>query len=127
MPVLEPPTLPTVPHTPYEDLTHPERIEILRPALAQAADLVSYADQVAAVKRALAERLLAEPVPPTPVELRARELIAGTVSGTGRSVPPLDRVAAARALIAEARAFRRDARRYRWRIALRLAEAEEGV
>lgn len=133
-----PPSLQPPPSIAYDELPREEKLEFLQEQLRRATELVAFTDELAAVNKRLADQLAHGSVIPSPESRRARELIEGVErelgmsddSATNAVVDPLEAarqrgILLARRLLASARAARRDSRRFRWRVARRLAELEE--
>jgi hypothetical protein len=110
----------------------------LNEQLHRATELVAFSDEFAASSKSLADQLAQGLVVPSPRSVRARELIAeverelgvsdGDAADRSNELEEQARLRAillARRLLAGARVARRDSRRYRWRVARRIAELEE--
>lgn len=136
MPALQPPPPLELPAKAFDEMAPDEKLAFLRPELLRASRLVTYTDALAARQKTLVDELMSAAREPTPRERRSRVLIREAESELGieRAIPDDDareaqqmrRILLARRLLAQATKNRRDARRYRWRIAMRIAELEEG-
>jgi hypothetical protein len=133
-----PPSLQPPPSIPYDELPREEQLELLQEQLRRATELVAFTDEFAAGNQRLAHQLARGSSIPSPASRRARALIGEAERALGRSEggaagessDPIDAarqrsILLARRLLAGARAARRDSRRFRWRVARRLAELEE--
>lgn len=126
------------PSTRFDALTRAQKLEILQEQLRGATEFVALSDEFERRTRSLAERLMQGQVALPPASRRAHELIAeaerelGVTLGTAAasSDDPEEQarqraILLGRRLVAGARVARRDSRRYRWRVARRIAELEE--
>lgn len=133
-----PSSLQPPPSIPYDELPREEKLAFLHEQLRRATEIVAFSDEFAASNQRLANQLARGSVIPSAASRRARALIGETerelgISDGGPSGEPSDALEAARQrsillarrLLAAARAARRDSRRFRWRVARRLAELEE--
>jgi hypothetical protein len=114
-----------------------QRLEFLEEELRRATELVAFSEELAASGKRLAEQLMRGSGVTSLESRRARALIdeaereRGTSGGAASegSIDPDEAarqrsILLARQLLAGARVARRDSRRYRWRVARRLAELE---
>jgi hypothetical protein len=132
------PSIQPPPSTPFDALSREQKLEILHEQLHGATELVALSDEFAQRTRAMAERLMEGNIVLSPASRRALELIGEAERAVGSTGGPAEADASAldeqtrersillgRRLIAAARMARRDSRRYRWRVARRIAQLEE--
>lgn len=134
MPRIEPPPDLVLPSIPYDALPRQEKLGFLRSELIRATQVVAYSDQIAEKSKELAQALMQSTPTISASTRRTRELILEAERSLGLRAPApgadvdeerrTKRILLGRRLLAGGRAMRRDSRRYRWRVAQRLAETE---